>query len=148
MGEESHPLLHHASFQGNLSDPDRFMELIRTNSKEDAGGAILSLDNISELPWGASVASDLLPAPSHPPPGRPSWEGLRPPPPCWIHHRFRHSRVPQTHLTGCHSTQASVGLSSVKPCSPLSSRPDHGVEGGEPLKAEGTSCEEREELET
>ena len=49
MGEESHPLLH-ASFQSNLSDPDRFMELIRHNSKEAAGGAILSLDNISELP--------------------------------------------------------------------------------------------------
>ena len=47
MGEESHPLLH-ASFQSNLSDPDRFMELIRNNSKEAAGGAILSLDGILE----------------------------------------------------------------------------------------------------
>ena len=62
MGEESHPLLH-ASFQSNLSDPDRFMELIRNNSKEAAGGAILSLDNISELPWGASAASDPSPCP-------------------------------------------------------------------------------------
>ena len=37
-------------FKSNLSDPDRFMELIRNNSKEAAGGAILSLDDISELP--------------------------------------------------------------------------------------------------
>ena len=94
MGEESHPLLH-ASFQSNLSDPDRFMELIRNNSKEAAGGAILSLDNTSELPWGASAASDPAPCPAPTPQGRPSWEGLGPPPPCWIRHQFRHSRVPQ-----------------------------------------------------
>ena len=47
--EESHPLLH-ASFQSDLSDPDRFMEFIRNNSKDAVGWAILSLDNVSELP--------------------------------------------------------------------------------------------------